>query len=147
VPQGDLVPCRVGRGRRRVFERAREARVGLGLRGDAVRVEPITLALVSATLTDGGLVRWNVSNIELVVDEELGKVPAEPARALHSPAFDRPVRGCPGDNLGVSGCGVREVRVVDLAATCVEHGRGEGLAVWVNTNGVGCCHGVPPGGP
>ena len=82
---------------------------------------------------------------QVALDDELGQVPAEAARAFDAPAFDRALGPSPCSDVGVSGGGVREVGVIDLSSSCVEHGRGEDLAVWVNTDDVACRHGVPPG--
>src|SRR4051794_2416276 len=110
-----------------------------------MRVEPVAFAFVTAALADGCLVRWDVTHVEVALDEELGEVPTETTRTFDSPAFDRAMGPRPCHDVGVSGCGVREVGVVDLAASCIEHGRSEGLAVRINADDVAGLHVVPPG--
>ena len=114
-----------GGGRRGVLERVRQPVVGLGLGGDPMRVEPVALAFVTATLAERRLVRRDVADVEVALDEELGEVPAETAGSFDAPTVRSAQRAEPMQRRRRVRRGVREVGVVDLAAACVEHGRGE----------------------
>jgi hypothetical protein len=141
VPQGNSVSNRVWLRRLGVLERPGETQVRLRLSRDAMRVEPVGLALVAAALTQRRLVRRDLAHVSAGCDEELRERPAEPAGAFDAPPLDGTELGRPHQRSGVAVAVVGEVGVVEFAAALVEQGCGERLAVWVDADDVRCRHG------
>ena len=96
-----------------MLERSGKSPVGLRLDRDAVRVEPVGLTLVSAALAQRCLVRRHIAHVAAGLDQELGEVPTEPARAFDTPPLDRPELGRPHDRGRVSVAVVGEVSVTE----------------------------------
>ena len=90
VPECHLVTHGVDRFGCGSFGGARELRMRLGFLGQAMRIDNVAPAFVSASSTSSGAVRRYVTDIGAVVDEELGEVAPETERRSQHPSLDRP---------------------------------------------------------
>ena len=118
------------------LERSRHRRVGLGLAGDAQRVQSVALALAAAPAPLSGACRAHIAHVMALTDQIHRGVPAETAGALDAPPDDRPEPQRPRLHRPVPVAGHPERRRAQRAATLVEHRRRHRALVRIGTEHV-----------
>lgn len=99
-------------------------------------VDNVALAFVAAAAPTGCPVRWDVADVEAVVDEELGEVASEAGGVLNTPTLDGAVVVHPRGGLDVAGHVVGEMLGADNGAALVEDGGGEAAAMRIDADDV-----------